>query len=409
LWFVCTGIALALTSGAAAADPELRWIRSHEETSTSEAVVVDGRLPLAHTGQLWPEDDKGKIVGRESADAQCETVIDRLEPVLREVRSNFGDLVRLNVYAARADVVPAFRAAFHRRAAGKGRPAVTVAVGGLARPGALVALDAVAVALPRPDAPTDNGNSLVVPRFGGRAAVLPAGPRLFVSGQADPGANLAEATRRTMEGLAATLKHLGVDRSAVVQVRAFFQPIAKSVDVERAMAAFFGPGGAPPLVLVEWRMSQPIEIELVAAAGTGQDKEALTFVTPPGLKPSPVFSRVARVARGPLIYVGGQYGPAGATGAKQVEAIFGNLGKIVAEAGSDLHHLVKATYLITDDESSRALNELRPRYFDASRPPAASKISVAGVGVAECSIALDMIAVPTNDARSQAAQPGRGE
>ena len=167
-------------------------------------------------------------------------------------------------------------------------------------------------------------------RLGGRVAVLPAGPRVYVSGQSDPDADLARATRKTLEGLGATLKYLGLDRSRVVRLKAFMQPMtaAASAEVEREVSAFFGGKDVPPLTLVEWRSSpsQPIEIELVAA---GRDPGAapVEYLTPPALKASPVFSRVALVNAGPLIYVSGLYGPSGTTGAAQVEAIFDTLAR----------------------------------------------------------------------------------
>src|SRR5262249_8088872 len=77
-------LVLAIAQSAAAADPKLRWIRSDSATSTSAAVVVDAALPLVHTTQLWPEDEKGRIVGPGDAGAQAEAALDRLEQALRE-------------------------------------------------------------------------------------------------------------------------------------------------------------------------------------------------------------------------------------------------------------------------------------------------------------------------------------
>jgi enamine deaminase RidA (YjgF/YER057c/UK114 family) len=93
------------------------------------------------------------------------------------------------------------------------------------------------------------------------------------------------------------------------------------------------------------------------------------------------------------VYVSGLYGPPGVGGAEQVGAIFASLGKILDEAGADFRHLAKATYYVSDDEASRALNDLRPRYYDPTRPPAASKATVPGVGAAGRTVTLDMIAV----------------
>jgi enamine deaminase RidA (YjgF/YER057c/UK114 family) len=170
-----------------------------------------------------------------------------------------------------------------------------------------------------------------------------------------------------------------------------------SAEVEREVSAFFGGNGVPPLTLVEWRSgpTQPIEIELVAA-GREPGRPPIEYLTPPALKASPLFSRVARVNSGPLIYVSGLHGPSGATGAAQVEAIFETLGTVLADAGSDFHHLAKATYYISDGNSSRALNDLRPRYYDPDRPPAASKAVVPGVGAEGRTVTLDMIAVPAS-------------
>ena len=46
------------------------------------------------------------------------------------------------------------------------------------------------------------------------------------------------------------------------------------------------------------------------------------------------------------------------------------------------------------DEASKALNELRPRYYDPRTPPAASKAVVKDVGLEGRTITLDMIAAP---------------
>jgi enamine deaminase RidA (YjgF/YER057c/UK114 family) len=229
---------------------------------------------------------------------------------------------------------------------------------------------------------------------------MPAGARVYVSGQAEPDPDLARSTRRTLEGLDATLKYLGLSRASIVQVKAFMQPMTAAAEVEREVEAFFGEGSVPPLALVDWRSSrsQPVEIELVAAAGPSKEGgETVEYLTPPGLKPSPVFSRVARVNRGGAIYVSGLYGRHGAFGASEVKEVLDELGKVLAEAGGDFRHLVKATYYVATDETSRALNELRPKYYDPSRPPAASKAMVAGVGSDGRSVTLDMIAVPAGD------------
>ena len=66
---------------------------------------------------------------------------------------------------------------------------------------------------------------------------------------------------------------------------------------------------------------------------------------------------------------------------------------MLEKTGSDFRHLAKATYYVADDEASRKLGELRPKFYDPRRPPAASKAVVPGVGLAGKTVTLDMIAV----------------
>jgi enamine deaminase RidA (YjgF/YER057c/UK114 family) len=74
--------------------------------------------------------------------------------------------------------------------------------------------------------------------------------------------------------------------------------------------------------------------------------------------------------------------------------VFAKLERILQQSGSDLRHLVKATYYVSADAASTKLNELRPNYYDPARPPAASKAVVESVGHAGLGLSMDMIAVP---------------
>jgi enamine deaminase RidA (YjgF/YER057c/UK114 family) len=375
-----------ITLDGRAADVPVREVRPDDATETSMAVVVDGAANLAFTEQIMPVGADDKVIAPGRVDEQVGAVLDRLESTLKDANSGLERLVKVDVYVARPDAIAAFQKSFARRIAGKARPAASFVVGALSRAEALVAIDAIAV------------TSVSGVKPGGRFAILPVGPKAFVSGQADPDADLALATRKTLEGLSATLKFVGSDRSQVVRLKAFMQPMtaASRAAIEREVSAFFGGKDVPPLSLVEWRSSpnQPIEIEVVAASREAVDVP-VEYLTPPALKASPLFSRVARVNEGPVIYVSGLYGLSATTGAAQVETIFDKLAAVLSEAGSDFRHLAKATYYVSDEAASRALNDLRPRYFDPKRPPAASKAFVAGVGLEQRTVTLDMIAVPT--------------
>jgi enamine deaminase RidA (YjgF/YER057c/UK114 family) len=239
---------------------------------------------------------------------------------------------------------------------------------------------------------------------------MPAGCRLYVSGQAEKGNSLREATRLTLDKLLLTLKQFGRAQEDIVQLKCFIQPMSSVAEVQDEINRYFSewpgvvvprrlhPGQAPPTVFVEWKQaSPPIEIELIVSGGPARDlaKESIEFITPHNMTKSPVFSRVTRINRGPTIFIGDVFGEANASAEAQLQSSFDKLGQLLKESGSDFKHLAKATYYVTDDEISKAHNAIRPKYFDPDRPPAASKALVGSTGRPGVRYSMDMIAVPS--------------
>jgi hypothetical protein len=56
--------------------------------------------------------------------------------------------------------------------------------------------------------------------------------------------------------------------------------------------------------------------------------------------------------------------------------------------------MAKATYYVSENDSSSQLNVIRPMIYDPKRPPAASKAMVQGVAKAARGITMDIIASP---------------
>src|SRR5579872_960473 len=377
-------------------DQIVKYIDPRESEGSSAAVVVPD-LPLVHTAQFLPVDASGKLVGKGQSAAQFESVFDRLHDTLQLSGSGAGQIVKLHVVAADDATAAEVRRMLSKRFAGSdAKPAVTYVVGKLRHPDALVAIDAV-VRTPvgargdKGQSATRAGNS---EKFAA-LSTLPPGPKVYVSGQAEKGTTIGEMTRRTMESLGATLGHLGLSTKDVVQIKSFIGPISAVDEAEREIAAFFkNQQLVPPMVFVEWTTSPSIEIELIAGNGKSEPgtRDSVEFITPPGMTASPVYSRVARMAAGPTIYVSGLYGASSVHGEAETLEIFAQLGKLLEKSGSDFRHLVKATYYVSTDEAGAKLNELRPRFYDPKRPPAASKAPVAGTGLGSKTITLDMIA-----------------
>lgn len=394
--------ALALTFqprlGVAQGAPKggIREIAPSAATGSSLAVVVD-EGPLAHTTQMLPLDKAGKVVGPGHVAKQVSQVLGNINAALKAAGTGTGKLVKLHVYLAQPELMAPVEQELARRFRKQVKPAVSYVVGELAQAGALVAMDAIAAA---PAAPADKQvkyyrSPSLAASPEAHVAVLPAGGVVYVSGQADKG-GLVEATKGTLGQLSATLQHLGLQKQGVVQIKAFTRPMSDIGLVNRELAAFFGGATLPPVVYVDWLSQAPvIEIELIAASPAAPARESgqLEFITPPFMTASPVYSKVSRINYGRKVYVSGLYGKKQNDAQAELGAIFTSLGEVLQQAGSDFRHLAKATYYVSNDQTSARLNEIRPKFYDPKRPPAASKALVRDVGVAGSGISIDMIGV----------------
>jgi enamine deaminase RidA (YjgF/YER057c/UK114 family) len=387
-------IAFAVSAAAAPGPVTFSCVESDPSTGFCRAVVVPPSA-LVHTAQFMALDEKRELVGRGRADTQTRRVLENLSIALAVAGTTLDHAVKLNICARDAETVAVVKPMLAECFRAARRPTVTFVTGQLPHPDALISMDTVALVTGRFDQVTFRRSEKLVGFNDSHVAVLPRGRQVYVAGQAEGGGTLVEATRNTMASLAATLKFLDLNFAQVVSVKSFLQPISSAPEVRAEIVRHFGAQPVPPLAFVEWTMANPIEIELIASAGTGLSEapERIEFLTPPGVSASPIYSRVTRVNHGDLIFVGGLYGPPHASGESQVRDIFRQLGLLIDKGGSDFKHLAKATYYVSDDASSRMLNQVRPEFYDPKRPPAASKAPVAGVGLNGATITVDMIAV----------------
>ena len=386
------GLILAYIWVAVGTAADVRHVGSNPDTGGSQAVVVTGSA-LAHTAQFFPVDGGGKLVGKGNASAQIEQVLENVDAALREAGSGLDKAVRLNVSVRGPEVTAAVKRAIAKRFP-TAKPTVAPVAGAFHNADILVAIDAIAPTPRDPDSIVLLRASTLSGATGtNHVAILPKGPRVYISGRAAREGDLAQATWATMEQIKATLEFLGLGLEDVVHVKSFAQPIGDRAKSEEQIVKFFG-GNAPPMVFVEWTSRNPVEIEVIARTG-GTSENAIGYSTPTGERASPVFSRIARLDHPSTIYTSGLYGRAGGNGSEQIHDIYASLMGILQRTGSDLDHLAKATYYPSDNDPSTKLNEIRPEYYDPKRPPAASKALVAGTGVQGRTLTLDIIAVPT--------------
>ncbi len=389
---LCAQAVMALADEGSAAQKRTKHIGKEPIFGGAQAVAVDD-VALFHTSQFLPLDFDGKLVGK-NATEQAQMILTNLGMVTNQLDSrDVSRLVKLNVYVPNEAVANELRPILMTQFQNRQRPAISLVQTQIHRPGVQVTMDAVAIAY-RPE--QHSLKSIFINNWHeNKTSILPRGPRVYVSGQAEKGMDLANATAKTLQSLKQTLQHLCSERTDVAQVKCFLTPMTEVAKVETEIGNFFSPHPVPPCVFVEWQSTLPIEIELVVAARPQAGKpEPLEFITPPGTTASPVFCRVVRVNDPRTIFVSGLFAREAGDGAAQVSDVFAQLQDILKASGSDLKHLAKATYYVSDNDTSAKLNELRPKFYDPARPPAASKALVSGVGVLNMSLTLDMIAVP---------------
>jgi enamine deaminase RidA (YjgF/YER057c/UK114 family) len=375
----CSVVSAFLSISAATNAAEIRCVEP--KNGIARAVIV-GAAPLAHTTQL-SSPEAGDL------EAQIKATLGKIDMALKGGGSALAQAVKLNVYVTQDASTTAVENALATAFSGGHQPAVSWVTTPLPAPAALVAIDAIGVS-------TTEGSTAMNAKD---CAILPAGPRIYISGQAEKGdGTLADATAQTMASLGRTLDFLGLTKKDVVQVKSFLTPMTGIAEAEKAIATFFGDLPVPPCSYVEWKSGLPIEIEMVVAA-TGNaalsEGPSVEVRTPPGMTTPAVYSRLT-IARHPVtVYSSGLYSADNSAAPEtQLRSLFAHLKQTLDLCGSDWMHLVKATYYVSDDELSKWHNTVRPDYFSPRRPPAASKAAVAGTGRAGHGITMDFIVVP---------------
>ncbi len=384
VWMALWGLFAAELTAA-----ELQRFEVAEAKARSGAIVVKGSAALVHTAQLLPLDAYGKLG---DTNQHVEAVFNLLDKVLEAAQASRETVVKLNLYVARDDVTAGVRAEINRRF-GQNLPAVAFVRGNLPQKGALLALDAVAVSSSNSDKIESVQLLGIHPVPGGsHYTILPAGRKAYVSGLAGEGTTQA-ATESVLKQLWDTLSFLEAKPEQIAQFKVFVNPMTEQQVVVDAIKQRFPQGPAPVIHLVEWMTASPVEIEMIVALPKAEGLPVVEYLTPPGAKASPVFSRVVRVNGGREVYLSGLYGEQNTMGEAQLATIFLEMKRLVEAAGSDFRHMVKATYYVASDVTNRRLTTIRTEQFDPNRAPAASKAAVLGTGLTGRMVTLDMITV----------------
>lgn len=377
---------------------DINYIEPNVDTGTSMATVAED-VPLAFTDQVFPMDDNGNLSAPNDLKVQVNQVMNNLESALKAGDSDLSKLLRLNVYLQKEEHSKPVREFIKELLPEGAFPAITLIVANQAREQVLVSMDGIAVAPMTSvtsrgvNLPFSNGHYEKTNRA--PVAVLPAGRKVFIAGQAEPGKDLLEASDKTMQNLFATLAYLGASASDVVQVKAFINPIEDAAAVEEVIAAFFRGQQVPPIVMVEWLVEEnKAEIELVASAPEHyNDKEAVSYYAPPWMIQATTYSRIVDIKAGGLLFTSGLYATEGKDEEEKTRNLFETLSRILEKAGSSYDHLVKASYYPSHEKGREGLMKVRTAFYNPERPPVASLIRIQGTGREGIYLNMDMVAV----------------
>lgn len=107
---------------------------------------VEGGSDLIFVSGTTARDEQNQLVGEGDITAQTERVFENIRQVLAAVGSTLDDLVKVTVYLTDLRLFPEVAAVRERIFGDSGPASACVGVSGLVRPGALIEVDAIALA-----------------------------------------------------------------------------------------------------------------------------------------------------------------------------------------------------------------------------------------------------------------------
>jgi reactive intermediate/imine deaminase len=156
------------------------------------------------------------------------------------------------------------------------------------------------------------------------------------------------------------------------------------------------------------RRPSPIALlaALFLAASALAAEGGLRHVRPPASSDAPRYSQAVVVEGGTLVFVSGQiaYDAQRRVVGKgdmraQTRQVFENLKAVLADAGTDLAHVVRLNAYLTDLSQLDAHREVRKEYLDGSNPPASTLVGVARLVDPDLLLEVEAVAVvPTTKA-----------
>lgn len=116
-----------------------------DEFGYSQAWKVDGAQSVVFLAGQVALSPEGELVGEGDFEAQCRQVFENVGAVLREAGASFEDVVKVTVFLPDITNLPIYRTVKAEFVTGKQPASTSIEVKGLAFPGLMIEVEAVAV------------------------------------------------------------------------------------------------------------------------------------------------------------------------------------------------------------------------------------------------------------------------
>ncbi|HEX4439564.1 MAG TPA: RidA family protein [Thermoanaerobaculia bacterium] len=151
---------------------------------------------------------------------------------------------------------------------------------------------------------------------------------------------------------------------------------------------------------------------LLAASDAGAADARIRHIRPPASPDAPRYTQAVVVEGGAMVFVSGQvaYDAQRRVVGKgdmraQTRQVFENLKSVLAEAGTDLAHVVRLNAYLTDLNQLPAHREARNEYLDAANPPASTLVGVTRLVDPDLLLEIEAVAVVPQAKTAAAPKP----
>lgn len=362
-----------------------------------ERRVIPGPMPNLPFSAAVRADGLIYVAGALSQDGgdirvQTRKVLEDMDTTLRAAGSRLANVASVNVYITRAEDFAAMNEVY-RTFWEKEYPVRTTIVAALVIPGALIEFSMIAI--------PDGGERTIVhpshwvPSTNPYSYGIKSGDTLFLAGLVSRNGrdnsvvegDMTAQTKTVLDNASEILKAAGMSFDHVVSSRVYITDGTKFQDMNGVYRTYFTKEPPARATVIAGLMGPQYQVEITLTA-VNRTKRAI--ITPqadgsPG-RPSPVLSSAIEV--GNRLYVSGMLGNTADNKGDmeaQTRETLARIGRTLAAAGYDWHHIVDGIVYITDVAQFDAMNRAYRSIFSKDFPARATVRSglVAADGLVE--------------------------